>query len=148
MKAGGGRQQVAIRPLHRSVPTGSSMTEAGSRGEAVKAISNGLVRLQTSYYGKGPTQIKTHISGELVVSLHSGGFTKVEETLIAAGHGPTVAELRRAVRESMERELIEVVEEATSRAVVTYLSQVHTASNVSVELFVLAPDGKADAEAD
>lgn len=116
------------------------MSQDASRGEVLTAISNGLVRLRTRHYGKGPTKIRTHASGELVVSLLQGGFTRVEQTLIKCGHGATVAELRLAIQEATTDEFVKVVEEATSREVVAHLSQVHVAPDLGVELFVLAPE--------
>ena len=56
-------------------------------GEARTAISNGLVALLKEFYGVGPTQAKTYYHDDLVVCLLRGGYTRVEETLLAGGRG-------------------------------------------------------------
>ncbi|MGN6258895.1 MAG: DUF2294 domain-containing protein [Solirubrobacterales bacterium] len=113
------------------------MLDSRTKGEIAADISNGLVQLHTRYYGKGPTRIKTNIADDVVVSLLWGGFTQVEETLIATGRGATVSELRRAFQDSMTDEFNQVVEAATGQKVLAYLSQVHIEPNLCVELFVL-----------
>jgi uncharacterized protein YbcI len=103
------------------------------------AITDGLVALHTRFYGKGPTSAKTHYVGDAVVSFLWGGFTKVEETLIAAGRAATVADLRRTFQSTMREEFTGVVEKATGRHVAAYLSQVHIDPNMTVEVFLLEP---------
>lgn len=117
----------------------ASMDSERSKGEVISAISDGLVQLHTRYYGKGPTRIKTTVSDDVVVSLLWGGFTQIEETLIASGRGETVSQLRRTFQDAMETEFTRVIEEATGQKVLAYLSQVHLEPNLSVELFVLDP---------
>ena len=108
-------------------------------GEALAAISNGLVRLHTQFYGKGPTKAKTHAVDDTIVSVLWNGFTTVEATLIDQGEGETVAAFRRTFQSAMEDQFRAVVEEETGRRVVAYMSQVNVDPNVAVELFLLEP---------
>jgi uncharacterized protein YbcI len=110
-----------------------------SVGEVLSAITDGLVALHTSSYGKGPTSAKTYYMGDAVVTFLWEGFTKVEETLIATGRGETVALLRRSLQSAMEKEFTAIVEEATGRSVIAYLSQVHVDPNMAADIFLLAP---------
>jgi len=110
-------------------------------GEVLAAITDGLVALHTRFYGKGPTEAKTHYMGDAVVAFMWEGFTKVEETLIDAGKGETVADLRRTFQAAMEDEFTAVIEVALGRRVTGYLSQVHIGPNLSVEIFLLEPEG-------
>lgn len=113
-------------------------------GEALAAVTDGLVSLHTRFYGKGPTSAKTNLFDDAVVAFLWEGFTRVEETLIAAGRGESVAELRRVFHAEMESEFTAVVEAATGRRVSAYISQVHIDPNMVVEIFLLAP-GDVDA---
>jgi uncharacterized protein YbcI len=115
------------------------MGTKSTAGEVLATITDGLVSLHTRSYGKGPTAAKTYCMGDAVVTFLWEGFTKVEETLIATGRGETVALLRRSLQTAMEEEFSAIVEEATGRGVVAFLSQVHLEPNMAVDVFLLAP---------
>jgi uncharacterized protein YbcI len=109
------------------------------RGEMAAAISTGLVQLHRQYYGKGPTKAKTYFVNDTVVCILEGGFTTVERTLIEDGQSDAVYEIRRSFQKAMEVQFTEVVERATSRSVIAYMSQIHEDPDLAVELFVLEP---------
>ena len=54
-----------------------------------------------------------------------GGFTTVEQTLIEVGEGESVYVMRRSFQQTMEEGFERVVEEATGRKVIAYMSAVH-----------------------
>src|SRR5215208_4707850 len=109
------------------------------RGETLAQISTGLVQLHSRYYGKGPTKAKTHQVNDTIVSILRGGFTRVERTLIDSGELESVYQMRRSFQQSMENEFREVVEQATGRKVIAYMSSIHVDPDLAVELFVLEP---------
>jgi uncharacterized protein YbcI len=111
-----------------------------ARGEMLAQISTGLVQLHSKYYGKGPTKAKTHLVDDTVVSLLRGGFTTVERTLIDNGDRDSVYQMRRSFQQAMEKEFTHVVEQATGRDVIAYMSQIHTDPELAIELFVLEPE--------
>jgi uncharacterized protein YbcI len=108
-------------------------------GNALAEISTGLVQLHSRHYGKGPTKAKTYAFDELVVCVLRDGFTTVERTLLEAGDGESVHQMRRSFQLAMEGQFRQVVEEATGRRVVAYMSTIHTDPDLAVELFVLEP---------
>jgi uncharacterized protein YbcI len=71
-----------------------------------------------------------------------GGFTTVERTLIDEDRSEDVERIRRSFQRAMEGRFTEVVEDATGRTVIAYMSQVHTNPDMAIEVFVL------EAEAD
>ena len=111
------------------------------RGEALAQISRGIVHLHRRYYGKGPTKAKTYAMNDTVVCMLSGGFTAVEQTLIADGKTEDVEDIRRSFQKTMRQQFTAVVEQATGRSVIAYMSQVHSSPDMAVELFVLEPAG-------
>jgi len=113
---------------------------APATGEMLAEISTGLVQLHSRYYGKGPTKAKTHMVDDTVISILKGGFTTVERTLVETGKTESVYQMRRSFQQAMEVEFTEVVEEATGRKVIAYMSQIHTDPDLAVELFVLEPE--------
>jgi uncharacterized protein YbcI len=109
----------------------------GADGGPMQSVTSELVRLHSDYYGKGPTKARSYIVSDTVVAILEGGFTRVEATLIAEGKSRAVHEVRRSFQSAMEERFREVVEKATGRKVVAYLSQIHTDPDLAVELFVL-----------
>jgi uncharacterized protein YbcI len=114
-----------------------------ARGEVLAQISTSLVQLHSRYYGKGPTKAKTHLVDDTVVCILHGGFTRVERTLIDGGDVDAVYEIRRSFQRAMERQFTEVVEGATGRRVIAYMSQIHHDPDLAVELFVLEPSDES-----
>ena len=116
----------------------SSRTEH-STGERLASISTGLVQLHSRYYGKGPTKAKTHLVNDTVICMLRGGFTRVEQTLIEQGMPGPVHEMRRSFQQAMEENFRLIVEQATGRNVIAYMSSIHVDPDLAVELFVLEP---------
>jgi uncharacterized protein YbcI len=102
-------------------------------------ISTGLVQLHSRYYGKGPTKAKTHMVNGTVVCILRGGFTTVERTLVDTGQVESVYQMRRSFQQAMEQEFRQVVEGATGRRVIAYMSSIHVDPDLAVEIFVLEP---------
>lgn len=113
-------------------------TEAG----ALADVTRDLVRLHREYYGKGPTKARSYMISDTLISILEGGFTTVEATLIDEGKSDAVHDMRRSFQTAMEERFRGVVEEATRRKVIAYMSQIHTDPDMAVELFVLEPAGE------
>ena len=112
---------------------------AASSGAMRTAISEGMVALLKEFYGVGPTQAKTYVHDDLVVCLLRGGFTRVERTLLEGGRTAAVIEQRMAFQEVMRARFTAVVEEATGRPVVGFMSGNQQDPDMICEVFVLAP---------
>jgi uncharacterized protein YbcI len=108
-------------------------------------ISTGLVQLHSRYYGKGPTKAKTHMVNDTVVAILRGGFTTVERTLLDTGEVESVYQMRRSFQQAMETEFRNIVEAATGRNVIAYMSSIHVDPDLAVELFVLEPVPETEA---
>lgn len=115
-------------------------------GEIRNAISDGLVGLLKEYYGRGPDRTKTYVDGDLVVCLLRGGFTRVEQTLREAGHGEDVIRQRMAFQEVMRDRFVSVVEEATGREVIGFMSGNQQDPDMICEIFVLAENPVLDGD--
>jgi uncharacterized protein YbcI len=114
-------------------------SERAARGEILTAISEGLVGLLKDYYGRGPTQAKTYYEDDLVVCLLRGGFTAVEQTLLEGGRGEAVIDQRMAFQDVMRQRFEAVVEHATGRRVIGFMSGNQQHPDMICEVFVLAP---------
>ena len=107
-------------------------------GDVRSAISDGLVALLKEYYGRGPDKAKTYVTDDLVVCLLRGGFTRVEQTLLEGGHGDDVIRQRMAFQDVMRARFQQVVEEATGRRVIGFMSGNQQDPDMICEVFVLA----------
>jgi uncharacterized protein YbcI len=118
-----------------------------ARGEVLTAISDGIVGLFKEFYGKGPTRAKTYYEDDLVVCLLRGGFTRVEETLRDAGRGHEVIVQRMAFQDVMRDRFEAVIEHATGRRVIGFMSGNQQDPDMLCEIFVLAPSDLVDGPA-
>ena len=120
---------MSIRPEQQQV----------ERGEILTAISDGLVSLLKEFYGRGPTRAKTYYDDDLVVCLLRGGFTRVEKTLLEGGRSHAVIEQRMAFQEVMRERFEGVIERATGRRVIGFMSGNQQDPDMICEVFILAP---------
>jgi uncharacterized protein YbcI len=114
------------------------------RGDVLTAISDGIVALLKDFYGKGPSRTKTYYEDDLVVCLLRGGFTRVEETLREAGRGDDVIHQRMAFQDVMRDRFEAVIERATGRRVIGFMSGNQQHPDMLCEVFVLAPTDLLD----
>jgi uncharacterized protein YbcI len=103
------------------------------------AISDGLVALLKEFYGRGPTRAKSYIEDDLVVCLLRGGFTRVEQTLLEGGRGSSVIQQRMDFQELMRQRFETVIEQATGRRVIGFMSGNQQDPDLMCEVFILAP---------
>jgi uncharacterized protein YbcI len=109
-----------------------------SPGDVLTAISEGLVALLKDYYGRGPTQAKSYYQDDLVVCLLRGGFSRVEQTLLEGGRGASVISQRMEFQELMRGRFEAVIENATGRRVVGFMSGNQQQPDMMCEVFILA----------
>lgn len=113
--------------------------EAGPRqGEELAEVTNGIVRLFSEYYGRGPTRAKTYVlEDRYLVTVLGDTMTTVERTLVDTGHADLVRQVRLTFQEAMADSFKAVVEQATGRRVTSYHSQLLTEPDVGFEFFLL-----------
>ena len=115
-----------------------------THGDVVTAISTGMVVLLKEFYGRGPTRTKTYFEDDLVVCLLRGGFTRVEQTLLEGGRGSSVIRQRMEFQELMRERFQTVIEQATGRRVIGFMSGNQQDPDIMCEVFVLAPTDLVD----
>jgi uncharacterized protein YbcI len=117
------------------IPTTESVT---SQGEQLAAVTNGIVQLFRTYYGRGPDKAKSFLlDAYIVVCVLENTMTTVEQTLVKNGNGDMVRQVRLTFQEAMADEFKGVVEEAMGRTVATYHSQLTLEPDMGFEFFVL-----------
>lgn len=108
-------------------------------GDVLTAISDGMVGLHKEFYGRGPDRAKSYYQDDLVVCVMRGGFSRVEQTLLAGGRGAAVIQQRMQFQELMKDRFTKVIEDATGREVIGFMSGNQQAPDIICELFILSP---------
>jgi uncharacterized protein YbcI len=119
---------------------------ARAHGDVLTAISDGMVALLKDFYGRGPTRAKSYYADDLVVCVLRGGFSRVEQTLLEGGRGPAVIQQRMEFQELMRARFEAVIEEATGRPVIGFMSGNQQHPDMMCEVFILAPTDLVDAD--
>jgi uncharacterized protein YbcI len=115
-----------------------------THGEVLTAISDGLVALLKEFYGRGPTRAKSYYEDDLVVCVLRGGFSRVEQTLLDGGRGPAVIRQRMEFQELMRDRFVAVIEGATGRRVIGFMSGNQQHPDMMCEVFILSPTDLVD----
>jgi len=108
------------------------------------AISDGMVALLKEFYGRGPTRAKSYYQDDLVVCLLRGGFSQVEQTLLEGGRGAAVIQQRMEFQDLMRDRFEAVIQRATGREVIGFMSGNQQGPDIMCEVFILAPTDLLD----
>jgi uncharacterized protein YbcI len=117
---------------------------ADNHGDVLTAISDGLVALLKEFYGRGPTRVKSYYEDDLVVCVLRGGFSRVEQTLLEGGRGDAVIQQRMEFQDLMRERFEAVIERATGRRVIGFMSGNQQHPDMMCEVFILAPTDLLD----
>ena len=119
-------------------------TRSRTHGDVLTAISDGMVALLKEFYGRGPMRTKSYYEDDLVVCVLRGGFSRVEQTLLEGGRGPAVIQQRMEFQELMRERFEAVIEHATGRPVIGFMSGNQQHPDMMCEVFILAPTDLID----
>jgi uncharacterized protein YbcI len=122
----------------------SAKNAAANHGDVLTAISDGMVGLLREFYGRGPTRAKSYYEDDLVVCLLRGGFSRVEQTLLEGGRGAAVISQRMEFQDLMRERFSAVIEQATGRRVIGFMSGNQQDPDIMCEVFILAPTDLVD----
>jgi uncharacterized protein YbcI len=110
-------------------------------GDELAEITNGIVRLFSEYYGRGPTRAKSYLLDDrYVITVLRDTMTTVEKTLAERGEKDLVRSVRLTFQEAMAASFKGVVEDVLGRRVEAYHSQILIDPDVGFEFFLLESD--------
>jgi len=118
------------------------MADTRTEGDTLTAVSNSIASLLHECYGRGPESVKSYFVDDYLLVVMRGGLTTVEKTLLGAGRGELVREVRQAFQAQMAESLKGRVAEITGRDVVGYQSQIILDPVTLLEFFILEPDDR------
>jgi uncharacterized protein YbcI len=125
----------------------TSRDSTRNHGDVLTAISDGMVGLLKEFYGVGPSRAKSYYHDDLVVCVLRGGFSRVEQTLLEGGRGSAVIHQRMEFQELMRDRFTGVIEEATGRPVIGFMSGNQQDPDLMCEVFILGPSDLLEGEA-
>ena len=109
------------------------------------AISDGMVALLKEYYGRGPTRAKSYYEDDLVVCLLRGA-SRAWSRPCSRRPRDAVIQQRMEFQELMRERFEAVIENATGRRVIGFMSGNQQTPDMMCEVFILAPTDLVDDE--
>jgi uncharacterized protein YbcI len=126
------------RPMQlRDIPMSAPNHEPAALGPLLAEVTNAVVQLHRSHYGKGPTRSKSYFLDDVLMCVMQDVFTTVERTLIDAGEAASVRDTRLAFQDAMADRFTDAIERIVGRRVLGFTSQVLTDEDIAIDVFVL-----------
>ena len=117
-----------------------------SGNDLLVAVTEAMVSLHERYYHRTPVSAKTQMLGDDLLACVLGGvYTDVEQTLLDGGRGDAVIKQRMEFQEVMRERFAAVIEDATGRRVIGFMSGNQQHPDLMCEVFILAPTDLIDA---
>jgi uncharacterized protein YbcI len=103
-------------------------------------ISNEMVRLYKTQFGRGPTKVRTNWAGpDTLISTLENSLTPAERNMVAMGEHQRLRDTRMFFQYASEDEFREVIERLSGREVWAFVSGIDAQQDVSCEVFYLKP---------
>ena len=104
-------------------------------------LSNEMVRLYKTLFGRGPTKARSHWLGSdaVIISLEDT-FTPAERNMVALGEHQRLRDMRTFFQHASADEFRAVAERVTGRKVRGFISGVDTRVDIASEVFYFEPE--------
>jgi uncharacterized protein YbcI len=109
----------------------------GHAGQLNAALARAAAHCHTQYLGRGPSKALAFFRHDVVVILMYGGLTTAEHSLVDAGSGVAVQEMRRKLQGAMRQSVTGEVERLTGSKVTAFMHDTHMAPDMAAQIFVL-----------
>ena len=105
-------------------------------------VSRAMVSLYKEQLGRGPVSARSEWAGhDMLLCRLEDSFTPAEKTMRELGEHGRLRDTRMFFQYAAVKGFIEPVERITGRTVRSFISGIDTEEDVSVEVFVLYPQG-------
>lgn len=109
-------------------------------GNSLLEISNVMVHLYKTAFGRGPTHARARFAGaDVVVVVLQDTMTVSERRLVSLGQHERLREQRLLLHDTVAVEMRGAVERVLDRPTLALISGIDTERDVAVETFLLAP---------
>ena len=111
------------------------------------AVSNAMVRLHKTQFGRGPTRSRAFFAGrDVLVCVLENVLLPAEEKLIEMGKAEQVRDQRTALQVGTEDDFVGSVEQVVGRNVRSFVSALDAKANIIFEVFMFDASGNGDAD--
>jgi uncharacterized protein YbcI len=113
----------------------------GNQRSLLLDVSNEMVKLYKTQFGRGPTKVRTNWAGpDTLITTLENSLTPAERNLVAMGEHQRLRDMRTFFQYASESEFRGIVERLTGREVSAFVSGIDAARDVSSEVFYLKPE--------
>jgi uncharacterized protein YbcI len=109
--------------------------------EVESEIEREIRAVHEGNYGVGAREVNVHIMGDFVLVALDIELTQAEQTLIDSGRPDAVTGIRESFQEVIGSTFSAIVERATGRRVISFVSHMSVEPLWELEVFRLAPSG-------
>jgi uncharacterized protein YbcI len=115
------------------------------RTSVLVQVSNVLVALHKTQFGRGPTHARSHFAGpDGLVCVLEDALLPAERKLVELGDDGRVRDARSAYQAATADDFIAAVEDIVHRKVRAFASAVDTSAQTVFETFLFEPGGSGD----
>lgn len=112
-----------------------------TKGAIEAEVANAVVRYQREQQGRGPSDVRAHLIGDLLVVRCTGILTATETRLLASDEGrKLIRSARQELRSISHRDIEEAVAVIAGCAVLRSYCEVNVEAAEEIEVYVLAED--------
>jgi uncharacterized protein YbcI len=112
----------------------------GDQASLLLQVSNEMVRIYKTQFGRGPTKVRTNWAGpDTLITTLENSLTRAERNMVAMGEHQRLRDIRTFFQYASESSFREVIERLTGREVAAFVSGIDAARDVSSEVFYLKP---------
>jgi uncharacterized protein YbcI len=120
--------------------TNENRVGSPERDSVLMQVSNEMVRLYKTQFGRGPTKTRTNWAGpDTLITTLEDSLTPAERNMVAMGEHARLRDTRTFIQYATEDRFREIVERLTGREVRAFVSGIDTENDVSSEVFYFAP---------
>jgi uncharacterized protein YbcI len=123
-----------------STTEGITLSTPGDTREQLQQISNAIVGLYKTQFGRGPTKSRSDYAGrDAIVCTLEQSLTPAEATMANMGEHARLRDIRMWFQHATEAQFVEAVERITGRKVRGFVSGMDTRQDIATEVFYLEP---------
>ena len=121
--------------------SGESIMSRITKGTIEAEIANAVVRFQREQQGRGPTDVRAHLLGDLILVRSSGIFTHTETRLAVTEEGRRIIKnARQELRTINRSEIEQIIADIVGCGVLRSYCDLDTRAGEQMEVYVLETD--------
>lgn len=109
-----------------------------TKGQLEAEIGQAVVKFEREYMGRGPTDVRTHLLGDMVLVRLKGVLTPAEHQLVRAEGVELLKQVRAKLLECGRRQVGNAIREITGLEVISMHADLSTKTGERIVIFVLS----------